>query len=69
MIPIYGTYKYAKQAGEDGKWTPSEVGWMAASVAADVAMIVPPIGMAARAAIPVRAGIAAGRLYSYWYCS
>ncbi len=60
MIPVYGTIRYGQEVAKGG-WTPSEVGWMAASVGADIAMIVPPIGMAARAALPVRAGITTGR--------
>jgi len=60
MIPVYGTIQYGRQAAKDG-WTPSEVGWMAASVGGDIAMIVPPLGAAAKAAIPVRAGVTAGR--------
>jgi len=63
MIPVYGTVRYAQQvSASEGGWTPGAIGMMAGSVVADIAMIVPPIGMAARAALPARAGIIAGRL-------
>lgn len=63
-IPVYGTILYGREAAKGG-WTGSEIGWMSLSVGADIAMIVPPIGMAARAAIPARAGIMAGRLTTF----
>ncbi len=59
MIPVYGTIKYGQQAAIGG-WTWGERGMMAASIAGDIAMIVPPSGMAARAALPGRAGITTG---------
>lgn len=55
MIPIYGTYRYWKEARKGG-WTKQEIGIMAASIGADILTIVPPIGAVARmATVPSKA--------------
>jgi hypothetical protein len=54
MLPVVGSVREYQRASADGKWTPAEVGWFAASVGADVltlSLVGAGAGMAARGAV------------------